>query len=550
MAAPASTILIRANAVHCQDPSQDPSYTCKSVFIRGSRIEAISPSATGLDSLIIPQQTRVIDEPTATVLPTFDDTHTHLVFAAGAVSDVPVADCSDLASILSRIRERASTTPKREWIQTAANWQEFNIAEQRLPSRAELDSCSTEHPILVKRGGHNMVLNTLGLEMASIQEGVPVPRGGYVEHEKGLVQDTACTSVFAALPATSLDKKLESYRLATRDYAAKGIGAVRDCFVPIDELANLQKAYEAGALNTRVRVLVSAVGERDLDSVLDRMEPWRKAPWKDHPFLRVWGVKFMIDGGIETAATSRPYNNPETHLCTCVDGVQQDFKGLLLMDKETALAQMEKVLLRGWKVGTHAYGDRGVEFYLDLCEELLRRHPGLPKGSLVMEHGGLADAVQRRRAVRMGIPVTVQSSFLYNLGGVQPYRWGGDVFKDAMPVREWIDEGAVVSAGSDYPVGDYGARLSMWTLSTRDTVAGVQGPEHAVSLEEAVDLHVGRAAAFLGESQDRSSIAVGKLADLAIWRDDPFTATAKPDKETLTTLYTIIDGKVVYESSL
>jgi hypothetical protein len=37
------------------------------------------------------------------------------------------------------------------------------------------------------------------------------------------------------------------------------------------------------------------------------------------------------------------------------------------------------------------------------------------------------------------------------------------------PVAEWIAEGALVSAGSDYPVGAYDAMASVWGMATRST---------------------------------------------------------------------------------
>ncbi|MFG2582765.1 hypothetical protein [Streptomyces malaysiensis] len=71
-------LLIRAAAVRTLVPGQ-PSQ--RAVAVRGDRIAALSPDPNGLDGWVT-SRTTVHDLPDATVLPAFDDTHTHLIFAA------------------------------------------------------------------------------------------------------------------------------------------------------------------------------------------------------------------------------------------------------------------------------------------------------------------------------------------------------------------------------------------------------------------------------------------------------------------------------------
>ncbi|MFH8663202.1 hypothetical protein [Streptomyces afghaniensis] len=79
---------------------------------------------------------------------------------------------------------------------------------------------------------------------------------------------------------------------------------------------------------------------------------------------------------------------------------------------------------RGWRVGTHAYGDRAVRTLLDVYERVLERNPGLPAGTLVMDHGHLAGPEQQARAVALGIPVTIQQLADHRLARHAPF---GDV---------------------------------------------------------------------------------------------------------------------------
>src|SRR4029077_16000279 len=101
-------------------------------------------------------------------------------------------------------------------------------------------------------------------------------------------------------------------------------------------------------------------------------------------------------------------------------------------------------------------------------------------GTLVMEHGGLAGPEQRARAVALGIPVTIQQPLLHDTAEVETEFWGPERVARLFPAREWLDAGALIAGGSDFPVGQFGAMRSVWGMITRQSVIGVQGPEHAI----------------------------------------------------------------------
>jgi predicted amidohydrolase YtcJ len=532
---PHADLVIRAGAVHTSAPGEGPQ---RAVAVRGERIAALSPAPDGLTEWI-GDSTVVIDDPQATVLPAFDDTHTHLIFAAYSVHDVPVHRARDLAQFLELIRERARITPPGEWIRTTTNWQELNLAEQRLPTAEELDQATTDHPVLVKRGGHNDVLNSHALRLAGITADTPQPAGGLIEHDEhgrptGRLVDHAMALVERLLPQPDLTARIDGLRVASHDYAATGIGTVRDCMVPIEDLEVLRAARDGGALGVRVRALVSGFGARtaaDVDELLDRMERWRG---DTDPWLTVWGVKFGIDGGIEAGALDQPYRDRP---CYC---------GTLLYEPDALLDAVDRVVRRGWRVGVHAWGDRGLRVLLDAYERVLQRHPGLPQGTLVIEHGGLARPEQRARAIALGIPVTVQHPLLHDAAAAQIHAWGPERVDDLFPLREWIDEGALLTAGSDFPVGPYGAMTSVWGMTTRQTVAGTRGAHHAITRAEAVDLHTVNAARLLGESGERGRLASGLLADLTLWPADPFTCSTGELAGLLPDL-TLVGGRAVHD---
>lgn len=122
--------------------------------------------------------------------------------------------------------------------------------------------------------------------------------------------------------------------------------------------------------------------------------------------------RFGLDGGLEAGATEEPY------------ACDHAFFGTLISEPGALVEVVETVVRRGWRVGTHACGDRAVRILLDVYERVLQDNPGLPAGTLVMEHGGLAGPGQRARAVAPGIPVTIQQPLLHDTAEVERGFWG------------------------------------------------------------------------------------------------------------------------------
>ncbi|WZH49467.1 amidohydrolase 3 [Fusarium acuminatum] len=535
-------MVIRAKVVHSLQQSNQ---AYKSLAIHGGRIWALSDNLHGLDDCI-GSDTHVIDEPDQTVLPAFDDTHTHMIFAGMSQFDVPVHLATCIDELVGLIRERAAQTEPGSWITTTANWQEYNLKERRFPTAKELDLASTVHPIVLRRGGHNIVVNSLALKLGGITVDMQSPPGGKIGRAEdgklnGQLQDQGMVPILRLMPQPNLDDRIRGLESASAAYAAAGIGCVRDCAVPIADVPILMATHDSEKLHVRTRALISSIGLTSasaVTSLLDHMEQYRHLQHDD--WLSIWGVKFFLDGGIEAGATMEPYEGrPDEGCCGSTD-----FCGTLIWDTDEMLEAMDAVVRRGWRIGTHAYGDRAVDTLLDVYGRLQQRHPHLAAGTLVMEHGGLADLVAQARTVKMGIPVTIQQPLLHDVAVIQSLYFGKDRTARLFPAREWLDAGALVGGGSDYPVGRFGAMRSVWGMTTRETVAGVMGLEHAITPGEAVALHTTMAAELLRESDVRGDIAPGKFADLTIWPWDPLSEKNLYDLRDLEPTYTIIGGHV------
>jgi predicted amidohydrolase YtcJ len=529
-------LLIRAGAIYSMALHR---VVYQAIAIRDEWIVAVSQDPHGLDGLIS-AGTQVLDVPDVTILPAFEDTHNHLMFAAQNIALVPVDRAHTLGEFIDLIRQRAAQTAAGNWVQTSAAWHEVNLVEGRLPTAPELDEATRDHPVLVRRGGHVVVANSRALALGGITRDTPDPQGGtIVRFPDGtptgvLIEAPAYAPVISLVPPMTPEQLVEGLGLACRAYNAYGIGTVRDPWVALEQVPVYQGLWEQGELTVRSRLMLAPLAAT-LEKSKAIIEGFGVRSGFGDDILKLWGLKFGLDGGAEGGALDEPYvNNP-------------GYRGHLLWNPDDLFTLTNFAVRRGWKVGTHAIGDRAVRTLLDVYEKVISENPGLRPGALVLEHGFLADATQRARAIRLGIPVTVQHPLLYTLGSVLLEGWGEQRTREIMPVKAWLDEGASLSAGTDYPVSPVNPGLSLWGMVTRGTLkVGIQGPEYAIDQYTAVQLYTVAGAQLNGESHRRGTLEPGKLADLVAFRSNPITCPID-DLPNLSPVFTMVGGRAVYD---
>jgi predicted amidohydrolase YtcJ len=118
------------------------------------------------------------------------------------------------------------------------------------------------------------------------------------------------------------------------------------------------------------------------------------------------------------------------------------------------------------------------------------------------------------------------------------------------PVRDMIDAGALVVAGSDWAVvPSVNPWIAVESLVARERPGGSAdafGKAEAITLPEALDLFTVNAARHLGREGSLGRIAPGMIADVIILDQDPYEVAVRSIHRTKV-LTTIIAGEVVYE---
>jgi predicted amidohydrolase YtcJ len=377
------------------------------VGLRGPQIVAVSPDLDGLDDLA-GHGTAVVDAGDLTLLPAFADSHEHLMEASRNTLLVPVDQARSIAEFTAMIAAAARAAAPGEWIVTSISWHESNLAENRVPTLAELDAAASDHPVLARRGGHFAVANSAALQAAGIGPGTPDQPGGKIGRRAdgsrdGTLEGGAVYQVAAFAPDPGRAKLAGALGTTSAAYAALGVGTIREAMTTLDEFLAYQDARDQDLLNVRVRPMIRVGSELTTDQAIALVDGLGARSGFGDDWLRIWGLKFVMDGGVEGAAMEQPYAN------------DPGYSGHLNWEPAAMATVCTEAVRRGWRIGTHAVGDRAVRTLLDVYEAVVAEAGPVPPWTLVIEHAMVSDAALRGRAVRGGFNVTVQYPVLWNM---------------------------------------------------------------------------------------------------------------------------------------
>ena len=167
----------------------------QAVAISGGRFVAVGSNAEVLP--LAGARTRKVDLAFKSVLPGFNDAHSHPVASGVEHLHKVACDMDSIEKIQAALHERAQQTPPGEWVLG------FLYDDGKTPrplNRHDLDQAVPDRPALVQhRGGHTAFVNSRALQLAQVNDQTPDPAGGRFEHDAeghltGFVGDAAAQS--------------------------------------------------------------------------------------------------------------------------------------------------------------------------------------------------------------------------------------------------------------------------------------------------------------------------------------------------------------------
>ena len=527
---PADLVLLGGSVVTLSEAG-----VAEGIAIRGDRIVAVG-SSSEVRAYVGPE-TRVVELDGRSVIPGLADNHFHGI---GGGPGVDLSRARSIADVVEAVAARAAEIRAGEVIRTNSDWHEGQLAEQTLPYRDDLDRATSDHAVVVVRGGHEYILNSAALARWSIDESTPAVAGGRIgRYEDGrlngeLVDHAKNFVVLPPVPERSEADMLAALAESHRTLNSRGLTSIRYPGSSPSQYSALQQLKETERLNIRVEFLLRA--PRSPQSLAQIMNEW-PAPGAGDAWLKIGGVKLGVDGGFEGGLMREPYEEPW--------GEGGAFSGLQTVPREPFVETVRALHASGWRVATHAVGDAAIDLVLDAYEVANADAP-LQGLRWVIEHGFIPRDDQFPRMRALGLSVSAQDHLYLAAPSLAEY-WGEDRAAWTTPLRAYLDADIPVSLGTDSPVVPYDPWWVLHHFTTRETIsAGVFGADQRVTRLEAL-----RAAtegyAYLTFSEDeRGSLEVGKLADLAVTAMDYLTC-ADPCLESMQVDLTVVGGRIVWE---
>ena len=474
--------------------------------------------------------TRVVDLDGHTLLPGFVDAHAHIWKIGHLLTTLlDLRSAGSVADLAASVRTRAQALPAGAWLY-GRGYNEARFADGRGPTRADLDEVTSDRPVVLMRTcAHIIACNSRALELSGIGADTSPPAGGEIDRDErgqptGVLRETAIGLVLRHVPQPSAGEYTAMIAAAMRHQLSLGITSTNDAGV-IPALAQVYRQMDQDR-QLPMRINVMALGMIDGGGPLPLPEARHVSDR-----LRIDTIKFFADGGLSgaTAALGVPYRHADT-------------RGVLRLEPEQFLTLARQAHDSGWRIATHAIGDRAIDQVLHVYEAL---GPGRLRHRI--EHLGLPTPQQLTRAARLGVIAAPQTIFVRELG-VNFRRYLPDVlFAHVYPVRAMLDAGLTVALSSDAPVVENDSPLAgiQAALLRLDADGQPVAPDEAITLDEAVDAYTRGGAVASGDDGERGCLRPGMLADLVVLTGNIRT-TPPESLATLRVTGTWVDGRQVY----
>ncbi|HLK83374.1 MAG TPA: amidohydrolase [Xanthobacteraceae bacterium] len=518
--------------------ARDGAELAQGFAVRGERFVAVG-STEAMRAYVGPN-TRLIDLAGRFAAPGLADGHFH---NEGGGEGIDLSAARSIADVLAAVAAAAAAAKPGALIISNSDWHEAQLKEQRLPLAAELDRVSPLNPVVLVRGGHDYILNTAALRQWNISKDTPVPDGGAITRDAtgeltGELVDNAKRLV--ALPPPK-PVSVEDVLTTQRKINAFGITSVRipgsykgEFFQALDAIL---AARRAGALSLRYNVYLPGFGVRDPARIRDIIE---KSPLKQDEgdeWVRIGGIKLLVDGGFEGGHMSQPFAGEY--------GKGGTFYGLTVVPPKEYTAVVKAINDLGWRATTHAVGDAALDEVLDAYEAANAEHPIAGK-RWAIEHLFVSRPEQLVRMKKLDLILSVQDHLYLAAPALKKYL-GAARAGQVTPVKSYLDAGFLVVGGTDSPVVPFNPFFAFYHFLTRDTITdGVYGANEAVtSRENLLRMITINYAKLTGEADIKGSIEPGKLADFAVLSEDLLTVEAAKIPA-MRALLTYVGGREVY----
>ena len=533
----------------------------EALAVKNGKILFVGPLAEA--QALVGPATTTIDLAGKTLLPGFIDTHGHFVYFGKNLVDADLFGCTDIPDLLARMKKQAERTPAGAWI-VGFGYQPRQMKENRAPTIEELDGVAADRPVMiVDSSGPLGAGNSRVFDVAGITADTPNPEGGSFTRKAGgtslagPMEETALNAVRSKRPPftgeladaviTGAATLWARYGQTTAMEAGLGLGsddievvvnAIDKNLLPID-------LYIAAKDSTVDDTLAAAYGVASAynpkpDGTLEKLCAVRTDLDKRYVNrVRLGGIKFWLDGSIDTAWFTKPYaTNPP--------GKTGGYSGFRQIPDEVIDAAFDRFWPTEMQIHMHMNGDAAADQALAAIDKAVKKH-GMRDARPVFVHASWLRPDQIEKMKTCGaIPSFLPSGIVPGGDGVVKL-WGPERAAGSMATRTFLRAGLPFTFSHDAPVSPQPWILALVDAGTnRQSASGqVIGPDERISPYDGLRAVTAMAAYQLKEEKTKGTLEAGKLADLVILEKNPLKVDPVTIKD-IAVVETIKEGKTVF----
>jgi predicted amidohydrolase YtcJ len=534
----AADVVVRNAKIYTGDPARPQA---SAVAITDGKITSIGDDAD--IAALVGTGTRVIDAQNRRVLPGLNDSHLHVIRGGlNYVLELRWDGVPTLAMAMQMLREQVARTPKGQWVRVVGGFTKNQFAEKRMPTLSELNEAAPDTPVFILNLYQSALMNRAAVKAAGYTKDSPDFRGGQIVRGRNgeptgllLAAPSALVlySTLAKAPLLDRADQKESTRHYLRELNRFGLTSAIDAaggFQSFPEnYSTVMELADEGNLSLRIAYhLFPQVAGQEVDDLRRWVETVK--PGDGDEYLRLNGAGENLTwaaGDFENFSEPRPE---------------------LASDYEVEFEKAVRLMVEnGWGFRLHATYNETIERDLAVFEKLAAE--GLfPGGNRwIFDHAETITGSSLDRVAALGGSIAIQNRMSFQ-GEAFVERYGAGRAADAPPIREMLNRGLVVGAGTDATrVSSYNPWVALHWLVTGRTVGNtlLYPPENRVSREQAIEMFTVAGAKLTGEDGVKGMLREGYYGDLTILSDD-FFAVDEGDIAHIEALLTIVGGRVVY----
>ncbi|CAN5167781.1 amidohydrolase [soil metagenome] len=545
-ATPADLVLFNGKVV-----TVDPAFSIQSaVVVKDGKILAVG----GPDLVKRYPAAKQVDLHGRTLMPGFIDTHLHLIGLSHRQIEADKA--TSIAALKAMVAAKARELGPGEWI-TGYGWDEAQMTDKRVPSRADLDAAAPDNPVaLTRAGGHSIVGNSAAFKLAAITAATPDPESGLIERDargepSGIIRERNDLLTMLVVPDSPAQMR-PSYIRKLKALLPLGITSFMEAYTSIDDepVGKGGKAADSapgrGPSRHSYREFKSIYDEMgaDLPRIILYIDYPGAERLKAFPYHTGQGDDRLKLGPIGETPYDGGFTGPTALTKEDYKGLP-GFRGKAFMTPAAAQEMVETSAALGWQLGIHAIGDQAIETMAGIYDAALKSHPNPDHRWFLSHFTMIPSAATMDMLARDHVYAAAQPNFLYNLEARYESTLDGYRLQHINPVATPLKHGIKMTFGSDnLPIGPM---VGLYAAITRKGPDGKTfGMEEAVSCAEAIPLYTRDAAMLSWDEAKKGSIEPGKFADMIVLDQDVLTI---PSEQILGTKVdmTIIGGKIVFE---